>query len=71
MLSAGWIEEVQDGATGRARPVMLTDAGKKLIHRAEPAWRAAQVQAQKILGTDGVSTVTGIANGILKSEPVS
>jgi len=71
MLSAGWIEEVQDGTGGRARPIAVTSVGKKLLLRAEPAWRTAQAQACKILGADGVSTVANVANRILKSKPAA
>jgi len=74
MLSEGWIEEVPEvpeGAGGRAKPVQVTRVGKELLHRAEPAWRAAQAQARQLLGAEGAATVTGIANGILKSEPTA
>ena len=69
MLSEGWIEEIQDEARGRGRPIGVTQAGKDLLHNAAPAWRAAQAQAQVVLGEGGVIAVTDIANGIMNLEP--
>jgi DNA-binding MarR family transcriptional regulator len=62
ILSEGWVEEVQHGAGGRSRPIVLTAAGRDVLRRAAPAWRAAQAQAKAILGDIGVAAVTSIAN---------
>jgi DNA-binding MarR family transcriptional regulator len=64
-LSDGWIEEVPDGADGRSRPVALTRAGNKLMLNAKPAWLAAQVQAEALLGKDGMIALIGITDRIL------
>jgi len=65
LLSEGWVEERRYGADGRSRPIGLTSAGKDLLLKAEPAWRAAQVQAKGLLGTDGVIVVMDIAERIM------
>jgi DNA-binding MarR family transcriptional regulator len=69
ILAEGWAEEVQDGADGRSRPIVLTKAGRDLLHEAVPAWRAAQERAKALLGRDGVIAVMDIANRIM--EPVT
>jgi DNA-binding MarR family transcriptional regulator len=65
LLSEGWVEERRYGADGRSRPIGLTSAGKDLLHKAEPSWRAAQVQAKGLLGMDGVIVVMDIAERIM------
>jgi DNA-binding MarR family transcriptional regulator len=60
MLSEGWIKEVQTGG----RQVALTTTGRNLLHRAAPAWRAAQEQAKLILGKAGAVAVIDIAKGL-------
>ena len=67
MLSAGWIEEVQDGERGRARPVAVTKAGGRLLQEAAPAWRSAQRRTKAKLG-DGMDVVADIANGLMKEH---
>ena len=64
VFSAGWIEEVRETANGRTKPIGLTIAGKKLMFEAEPAWRAAQAQAEALLGEDGVHALASITNRI-------
>ena len=65
MLSEGWAEEIKDGADGRSRPIVLTKAGRDLLHQALPAWQAAQDQAKALLGEDGVIAVMDTANHIM------
>jgi DNA-binding MarR family transcriptional regulator len=60
MLSEGWIKEVQAGR----RQIALTTTGRNLLHRAAPAWRAAQEQAKTILGKAGAVAVIDIAKGL-------
>jgi DNA-binding MarR family transcriptional regulator len=69
ILSEGWAEEIQDNPGGRGRPIVLTKAGKHLLHKAAPAWRVAQAEAKALLGNDGVIAVTDIANNILSIQP--
>lgn len=68
ILSSGWAVELQGLADGRARPLVLTAAGKDLLLRAEPAWRSGQAQAKALLGENGVFAVTEIANSIMDAS---
>jgi DNA-binding MarR family transcriptional regulator len=67
MLSAGWIEEVQDGERGRARRIAVTKAGQRLLQEAAPAWRSAQRRTKAELG-DGMDVVADTANGLMKEH---
>jgi DNA-binding MarR family transcriptional regulator len=66
ILSEGWAEEIQHHRDGRNRPIVLTKAGKDLLHRAEPAWQAGQAYAMALLGKDGLIAVMDIANRIME-----
>ena len=65
VLSEGWVEETRHGADGRSRPIVLTKLGSDLLHHAETAWRAAQVEAQDLLGKNGSTAVTEMASRIM------
>jgi DNA-binding MarR family transcriptional regulator len=65
VLSEGWAEETCYGADGRSRPIVLTRTGADLLSKAEPGWRAAQVQAKDLLGKNGLTAVMDIANRIM------
>jgi DNA-binding MarR family transcriptional regulator len=69
MLAEGWVEEIQHEASGRSRPIGLTKAGRELLHKAAPAWRAAQTKAKAVLGKAGVSAVIDIANALPQQTP--
>src|SRR5271165_3577856 len=62
ILSAGWIQEVSDGADGRSRPLALTSVGKKLLFNARLAWLEAQAQTKALLGNDGMMAIVNIAD---------
>ena len=62
LLSAGWIEEIREGANGRSRPLALTTAGKELVLNAQQASLSAQIQVVALLGMDGVNALTALAN---------
>jgi hypothetical protein len=64
VLSEGWVEETRHGADGRSRPIVLTKLGSDLLHHAETAWRAAQVEAKDLLGKNGENVVMNIASRI-------
>ena len=70
VLSEGWIEEVRRSANGRSRPVALTRVGKELMLNAQPAWLKAQVQAEALLGVDGMTTLINITDRIV-DQPTS
>lgn len=61
MKTRGWLEVIPD-EDGRAQPFRLTNAGKKLLEQAEPAWNDAQEQAKQLLGT----SITGQLNQAVK-----
>jgi DNA-binding MarR family transcriptional regulator len=67
LLSEGWAEEVQDEKGGRGRPIVLTKAGKDLLVKGAPTWRAAQARAKILLGEGGMTALADIANGIMNS----
>src|SRR5256714_14527056 len=49
MKARGWIEVVPD-EDGRSQPFQLTPHGGKLLEKAVPAWREAQLQVTRFLG---------------------
>jgi DNA-binding MarR family transcriptional regulator len=69
ILSEGWAEEILNEASGRARPLVLTKAGKDLLRSAAPVWRVAQSQAKALLGKDGMFAVMKMADRIMKPQP--
>jgi DNA-binding MarR family transcriptional regulator len=69
MLTEGWIEEVPGNSGGRARPIRLSKAGRRLLQSVITAWRGAQAEAQKLLGADGAGTIMDIASQIMKPQP--
>jgi DNA-binding MarR family transcriptional regulator len=63
MRAHGWLEIVpQDD--GRAQPYRLTLQGKRLIERALPAWEEAQRQAEKLLGSEGMTLLDRVAKKV-------
>jgi DNA-binding MarR family transcriptional regulator len=65
ILSEGWAEETREGADGRSRPIVLTMIGADILRKAEPAWRAAQVQVKDLLGKDAFIAVMDLASRIM------
>lgn len=53
MVANGWLEILPDD-DGRSHPFRLTEAGKRLMEKAIPAWEQAQAEARKLLGEDGL-----------------
>jgi DNA-binding MarR family transcriptional regulator len=64
VLSAGWIQEVREGANGRTKPVALTEVGEELLLSAQQAWQAAQSQAEALLGPDGLNALLTLIDRI-------
>jgi len=56
MRAQGWLETVPD-EDGRAQPLRVTDAGRRALARAVPAWRRAQAKARKLLGDNGIAAL--------------
>jgi|SRR5579872_6474315 len=63
MRAQGWLEVVSD-EDARAQPFRLSPAGRRLIERAAPAWEAAQRQAEKLLGKDGMALLDRVAKRV-------
>jgi DNA-binding MarR family transcriptional regulator len=63
MLDQGWIEELAP-TSGRSRPILLSEAGRKLLTTAMPAWRSAQQEAKRMLGEEGASALLSIADAL-------
>jgi DNA-binding MarR family transcriptional regulator len=69
MVENGWLE-ILPGDDGRHHPFRLTAQGKQLMDEAVPAWEAAQVRAQKLIGDDGQKLLDSVIKRI-KSLPKS
>jgi DNA-binding MarR family transcriptional regulator len=65
MTTNGWVEEVPDPSDGRGLPIRITATGEALLQKAAPAWRKAQRKTSRLLGTDGGSTLIGLAEGLI------
>ena len=73
LSQAGWIATAR-GADARAVTVGLTDAGRALLARARPVWRAAQSELAERLGPDRTQTLHALADeasAVLSSWPES
>ena len=70
MRSKGWLEVVPD-EDGRAQPFRLTHQGRRLIDKAVPAWKAAQLRASELLGKEGIALLDKAAEklGGPRSQP--
>ncbi|GHO87578.1 hypothetical protein KSZ_55840 [Dictyobacter formicarum] len=52
------------------RPIAISQAGRKLLISAAPAWRSAQVKAKQLLGEEGVAAIVSVADSIPLDELV-
>lgn len=70
MQAHGWLEVVPE-EDARAQPFRLTAPGRRLLERAMPAWEAAQEQAKKLLGDEGMALLNKAASklGLPRSKP--
>ncbi len=62
MLEEGWVQELPP--QGRSRPIVLSEAGRKLLVTAAPSWRAAQKEARALLGEEGVEALVQVADSL-------
>lgn len=53
LIDAGWVV-LRPGADARQRIVTITPAGKRVMEAAVAAWRTAQAELERTLGTDDV-----------------
>lgn len=63
VLDQGWAEEIVPDK-GRSRPIVISRAGRALLAQAMPAWRAAQVKAKQLLGSDGAFAIVQLSSGL-------
>ncbi len=68
LLEEGWVEELPP--EGRSRPIILSEAGRKLLAEAAPRWRAAQAEARKLLGDEGAAALISVADSLPLDELV-
>ena len=62
MVANGWLEILPDD-DGPAHPFRLTEAGKRLMEKAIPAWEQAQGQARSSWGTTACGCSTRPSGG--------
>ena len=62
LLKSGWVEELPP--EGRSRPIVLSKAGRELLVKALPAWRAAQSEARKLIGDEGAAALIELADSL-------
>src|SRR6516165_10147403 len=60
MRAKGWLEEVS-ADDARVHSYRLTEAGRSLLDKAIPAWRDAQQEANRLLGSAGVRALREFA----------
>jgi DNA-binding MarR family transcriptional regulator len=60
VLSEGWAKEVVP-EKGRSRPIVISLAGRNLLAKAMPAWRAAQAKAKRLLSEEGAAALVNLA----------
>lgn len=56
--------EVVDGGDARSRPFRVTEAGSRILEYADPAWQAAQIRAQAMLGEEGLRLLDVVSQRI-------
>ncbi len=64
MAARGWIELVPDRDDGRAHMLCVTAKGRKLIERAEPAWRTAQERTVEMIGATNAKALARAADAV-------
>ncbi|HLZ79963.1 MAG TPA: MarR family transcriptional regulator [Sphingomonas sp.] len=68
LLKEGWVEELP--AEGRSRPIILSEAGRKLLAAAAPRWRSAQAEARRLFGDEGADALISVADSLPLDELV-
>ena len=56
--------EVVSGGDARSRPFRVTEKGREVLAKADPAWRQAQETAQERLGEEGLRALDALAQRI-------
>lgn len=65
LIEQGWIAEAENPQGGRARPIVLTPNGEKLVRSAGKAFKRAQQRAHKLLGDQGVAMTMDITSAMM------
>ncbi len=60
LLAAKLVRDGRDETDRRVRTVSLTDAGRKRLLQAAPAWRKAQREVEAALGTEATLALNGL-----------
>lgn len=71
LVAAGWVE-LGPGADGRSRLVQVTEAGRAKRAEAQRAWKAAQLQLNRRLGTERVARLHALIDecmALLEADP--
>jgi DNA-binding MarR family transcriptional regulator len=56
LLACEWLEQVST-EDARQRPVRVSNAGKRALAKAAPAWREAQDEIEELLGATGIQAL--------------
>jgi DNA-binding MarR family transcriptional regulator len=67
VLDQGWADEVTPDK-GRSRPILISKAGRDVLAKAAPAWRAAQVKAKRLLGAEGTAAIVQLSAALPLDE---
>jgi DNA-binding MarR family transcriptional regulator len=65
LIARGWVRTTP--GKGRARPLEVTAAGRKLLAATVGDWREAQRKARKLLSPAVADAITGAGNALLGS----
>jgi DNA-binding MarR family transcriptional regulator len=66
MLARGWVRA--NTGSGRSPKLEATDAGRQLLRTILPKWRAAQVEATRLLSPAVVAGVAGAVDGLWAAQ---
>jgi DNA-binding MarR family transcriptional regulator len=60
--------QIEHAEHGNGRMLTLTDAGAEKLAELRPAWRAAQQQAQELLGDDAARSIKLLVDGMFAEQ---
>jgi DNA-binding MarR family transcriptional regulator len=63
--------EVEHAEHGNGRVLSITDAGAERLEQLRPAWRAAQEQAQELLGEDATRSIVRLGDRMFGDTPAA
>lgn len=65
MCDHGWLT-TEPSEDARSHYLVITEDGTRVLERALPAWRRAQLRARELLGSDGFDSLMALGDGVLK-----